>query len=298
MAKQDTKKELTDFLERHDIKLVDDRNPNLTVNIPINEGMTHEQFFQLIRSQGVMDCHYNVLLKTLELLPEKFFIESRANNLFEELILGGHGPPYLKRNPGAYKDGRVYITYQSPQLPFLGLAQVLLHELGHSIENEFPHLKTLEFPLPLSFYERRRNSLPENIHDWAVSDLLIFFALATEQDIKTWHDTKKVSLDGSREMYLSPEYKQTAEAFRSKIFGNHFPPRERQIEFADAICRAEQERSFMGPSHWDQQFTQRYIDTLTKFSRGIYNPQERQVQYVWHQEGGTSSAPVLKIIES
>ena len=119
MAKQDTKKELTDFLERHDIKLVDDRNPNLTVNIPINEGMTHEQFFQLIRSQGVMDCHYNVLLKTLELLPEKFFIESRANNLFEELILGGHGPPYLKRNPGAYKDGRVYITYQSPILsPF------------------------------------------------------------------------------------------------------------------------------------------------------------------------------------
>jgi len=251
---EDPRQELTCFLRQFQIGIID-------CNDQYNR--THPSFL-LPNGQHKDVLYYKVLLEAIKLLPTKTY-EAGA---FTSLRLWGESDLiYFPNAMGTFnpRTRRICLTEKSLERTLLGLAYTLFHEIGHTLELQFPDLP--ERPLPPEYYEHRDIcTIPTPMHDLATGDLLIYFALATEQDIDEWYSSLVHSPKESGKIHspLNDRNIKAIDAFRREKVG---PPREGldQIRaFVDLIKEAEELRGLINNPYnsWGQESTANYRKTL------------------------------------
>ncbi len=243
-----------------------------------------------------------IVLDTLKLLPDSFY---RAKT-FNGLNLGGRS---LHHRHGHFDQETRVVTLSQrfSHLPLLGATYLLLHEIGHTIEDrifgrydlvrrsdrpageESGFAQNANVRLPAAYYQERDGCGEEAslVHNGLHNDLLMFFALATEQDIQRWYAIEETDSSGKTSLYVDPEEREVAESFREAIFGerrDHLPQLQ---HFVDQLVGMEEQRGFI--YYAKPEFTERHTPVLTNLRRRIEHPdsllQERYLTKI-EQEGG------------
>ncbi len=247
----DSRQELIDFLRQFDITVRDGQD--------------------ISRPDG---SYYRVLLESMKLLPDGVY-EGRS---FTHLILWGGTNPHFPNGFGYFRNGWLEINENvRDKATFLGLTYTFLHEFGHSVEHLFPELpgESDEHRLPEEYYEHRnRCTIPNRFHDWTAGDLLIYFALATKQDIEKWYNSKVEQPDGSSGPYILDESIEAVERFRERIVGDPNKRLEQMKAFIDLVEEAEKLKGGVYTDHFGLNCTEQYRKTLGALRERIHNPRK------------------------
>lgn len=244
--KQDPFTELSDYLAGFGIGVTDSSKPGyMTIQLHVPTGV-------LIRGGSDFSNPLRVLLSTLKLLPGSFY-EAKP---FNRLDLWGRGTfQNIEKECGEFDPltRELRVTRYAADIPFLGIAYSLLHEMGHSVEQDFPGLP---MTLPPGYREQRDSCV--TMHDQQSCDLLIYFAMAKPDDVQKWFAK------------LSGTNKERVENFRRAIFGDK-SRLDQQKALLDLIVELEQERSGIANRKWGEEFTREYAKTLGRL-RAEYTP--------------------------
>ena len=248
-ANQPAGSELENFLREIGIgyRSLDMRNMTLIWNFKGEKAYFEEPYMY---GQD-MSNHEGVILKTLNLLPKKFFSSIPLKQLF--LWGKSHYGDVGFCSPNGE---RVDLSYTSRGEPFLGLAHILLHEIGHSAERTFPPMRKVH--LPQEYYTQRSDSLASgDCHDGSYTDLLPFFALFPKTTIESY-------LSAIRE----EKYFKDVERFREAISTG---PKieEARTELVKTILETEEKRGFLKRRIWGEEATQRYEKELEFYQKMV-----------------------------
>jgi len=230
------KRELTDYLGEFGITVFDSNDLGDRSDPSFMMGDVHEDV-----------VYYRVLLEAVKLLNPAAY-ESKT---FNRLKLWGNNPCYHPTDSGYFKDGDVAITLLAQRQTFLGIAYTYLHEFGHTVEFNYPR-----FPnrvLHESYYQQRdRCAVPNFFHDFRTGDLIMFFALASQQDIDSFYTHNPFQARNIAEF----------EKLRKEIVGDPLERKNQMLQFIDIVDAAENLRGDVSREKWGKEATARYVEAL------------------------------------